>query len=102
MRGAPGPMTYDGLVEVARRLEGRTLKTVTGKPFTVGISRTGEIVFTPASSGWGQTEGRRAHERFAERFNEIGSMRPKDYSDVSRNASYLIGLLLAAREGADR
>ena len=99
---ATGPMTYDGLVDLARRLEGQPLQTVTGKPFTVGISRTGEIFFTPASSGWGQTEGRKAHERFAERFNEIGSMRPRDYADVSRNASYLIGLLLAAGEEADR
>jgi hypothetical protein len=99
---ATGPMTYDGLVELARRLEGQPLKTVTGKPFTVGISRTGEIFFTPASSGWGQTEGRKAHGRFVERFNEIGSMQPKDYSDVSRNASYLIGLLMAAEEKTDR
>jgi hypothetical protein len=28
-----------------------------------------------------------------ELFNEIGSMRPGDYSNVSRNATYLIGLL---------
>ena len=95
---ANGPMTYDALVELARRLEGQPMTTVTGKSFTVGISRTGEIFFTPASSGWGQTEGRKGHQRFVERFNEIGSMQPKDYSDVSRNASYLVGLLRAAEE----
>jgi hypothetical protein len=89
------PLTYDDLVAAARRLEGTPLKTVTGKPFTVGIARTHEIYFTPASSGWGQTEGRKAHERFVERYNELGSLRPKDYTDVSRNASYLIGLLKA-------
>jgi hypothetical protein len=97
-----GPLTYDDLVALARRFEGQSLKTVTGKPYTVGISRTGEIFFTPASSGWGQTEGRKGHQRFVERFNEIGSTKPKDYSDVSRNASYLIGLLSAAYEGTDR
>jgi hypothetical protein len=97
-----GPLTYDRLVALARRLEGQSLKTVTGKPFTVGVSRTGEIFFTPASSGWGQTEGRKGHQRFIERFNEIGSLQPRDYSDVSRNASYLIGLLMVAEEGVDR
>ena len=92
------PLTYDDLVALARRFEGRPLSTVTGKSFTVGISRTGEIFFTPASSSWGQTEGRTGHERFVERYNELGSLLPKDYSDVSRNASYLIGLLSAAQE----
>jgi hypothetical protein len=97
-----GPLTYDGLLARARQLEGQSLKTVSGKPFTVGISRTDEIFFTPASSGWGQTEGRKGHQRFVERFNEIGSLQPKDYSDVSRNASYLIGLLSADEEATDR
>ena len=32
-------------------------------------------------------------ERFVERFNELGSMRPGDYARASRNATYLIGLL---------
>jgi hypothetical protein len=90
-----GPLDYDQLVGLARRLEGHTLQTVTGRPFTVGVSHTGEIFFTPASSGWGQTEGRQGHRRFVERYNELGSLRPKDYADVSRNASYLVGLLKA-------
>jgi hypothetical protein len=93
-----GPLDYDRLVGIARRLEGSTLQTVTGRPFTVGVSHTGEIFFTPASSGWGQTEGRKGHQRFVERYNELGSLRPKDYADVSRNASYLIGLLTAGMD----
>jgi hypothetical protein len=92
------PLTYDSLVELARKANGETLKTVTGKKFTVGIARTGEIFFTPASSGYGQSDGRRAAERFLARFNESGSLRPGDYADVSRNASYLIGLLMHGRE----
>jgi len=85
------PLTYARLLELARLAEGRTLYTVTGRAFTAGISRTAELFFTPASSGWGQTDGRKAHERFVERFNEIGSLRPADYASVTRNASYLIG-----------
>jgi hypothetical protein len=92
-------MTYDELVAIARRFEGHTLETVTGRKFRVGIAREGPF-FTPESSGYGQSDGRRAHERFVERYNETGSLRPSDYAKVSRNATYLIGLLIAA--GASR
>jgi hypothetical protein len=44
---------------------------------------------------YGQSDGRRAAERFLARYNEIGGLRPGDYATVTRNASY-IGLLLAA------
>ena len=88
-------MTYEELVEVARRFEGKTLETVTGKRFKVGISPH-ELLFTPESSAYGQSDGRRAHERFLERYNETGSLQPSDYGKVSRNASYLIGLLISA------
>jgi hypothetical protein len=86
-------LTYEDLTAVARRNEGKRLETVTGKAFTVGIARTGEIFFTPASSGYGQSDGRKAAERFLERYNQTGSLRPGDYADVTRNASYFIGLL---------
>jgi len=94
-----GAMTYDDLLALARRFEGKTLETVSGKKFTVGIYLDSPF-FTPASSGFGQADGRKAAERFVERFNETGSLRPGDYSGVTRNASYFIGLLLHA-EGAD-
>lgn len=92
-------MTYEELLGIARRFEGTTLETVTGRRFKVGITPR-ELYFTPESSGFGQSDGRRAHERFVERYNETGSLRPGDYSKVSRNATYLIGLLIAA--GASR
>jgi hypothetical protein len=88
-------VTYEELLDIARAFEGRTLETVTGRRFRVGVSRWGAF-FTPESSGYGQSDGRRAHERFVERYNETGSLRPSDYSKVSRNATYLIGLLIAA------
>jgi hypothetical protein len=85
-------LTYERLLEIGRAAQGQTLETITGRTFTVGISPYG-LFFTPASSGYGQTDGRRAHERFVERYNELGSMRPGDYGKVTRNASYLLGLL---------
>lgn len=89
------PMTYEELLELARRCEGKTLETVTGKKFTVGVALECPF-FTPASSGWGQSDGRKAAERFLERYNETGSLRPGDYSKVTRNASYYVGLLAQA------
>ena len=85
-------LTYEDLLGFARDAEGQTLKTVTGKEFTVGTYRDG-LFFTPASSGYGQADGRKPVERFVERYNETGSLRPGDYAQVTRNASYLIGLL---------
>lgn len=87
-------MTYDDIVALARRLEGRRLETVTGRGFTVGIA-VGCPFFTPESSGYGQSDGRKAAERFVERYTETGSLRPGDYADVTRNASYFIGMLIA-------
>jgi hypothetical protein len=91
------PLTYDRLLEMARSAQGKTLETVTGKKFTVGIYRDGPF-FTPASSGDGQADGRPPVERFIERYNETGSLRPGDYAGVTRNAAYLIGLLIHASE----
>jgi len=91
------PMTYDELLDLARRFEGQRLETVRGRGFTVGVSTVENCpFFTPESSGWGQTDGRKAAERFVERYNQLGSLRPSDYADVTRNASYYVGLLLAA------
>jgi hypothetical protein len=87
-------LTYDALVEMARRWEGATLETVGGKRFRVGVYMDVPF-FRPESSGLGQTDGRKPIERFVARYNETGSLRPRDYADVTRSASYLIGLLLA-------
>ena len=87
-------MTYEDLLELARRSEGKTIETVTGKKFTVGIALDCPF-FTPASSGYGQSDGRKAAEKFLAQYNETASLRPGDYADVTRNASYFIGLLIA-------
>lgn len=86
-------MTYEELLDLARRLQGKTLETVTGRKFTVGIAVDCPF-FTPASSGYGQSDGRKAAERFLARYNETGSLRPGEYADVTRNASYFVGMLL--------
>ena len=92
-------MTYEELLALARRFEGETLETVTGKPFTVGVALECPF-FTPASSGYGQSDGRKAAEKFLSRYNEICSLRPGDYADVTRNASYYVALVARADDGA--
>jgi hypothetical protein len=86
-------VTYNDLLELARALEGKSLRTVTGRLFRVS-THLDSVVFIPQSSGLGQSDGRKAGERFVARFNETGSLRPSDYSDVTRNASYYVGMLL--------
>jgi len=78
-----------------RLVEGQPISTVTGRMFTVS-AYLDSLVFTPASSGFGQSDGRKAAERFLARYNETGSLRPGDYADVTRNASYLVSLLRVA------
>ncbi|MEO7870516.1 MAG: hypothetical protein ABIS42_07900 [Candidatus Limnocylindria bacterium] len=90
-------MTYQELLELARRHEGESLRTITGKKFTVGIYLDCPF-FTPESSGYGQSDGRKAAERFVARYNQIRSLRPGGYVNVTRNASYFVGLLLTKSE----
>jgi hypothetical protein len=85
-------MTYEELLALARRAEGATLETVTGKEFRVGVYRDCPF-FTPESSGFGRSDGRKAAERFLAAYNETGSLRQSDYAKVTRNASYLVALI---------
>ena len=88
-------LTYDRSLGYARAADRATLRTVTGRAFAVGVYRHG-CCFIPASSGRGQSDGRRAPERSLERYNAIGSPRPGDYGDGTRNAFYLLGLTYSA------
>jgi hypothetical protein len=92
-------VTYDDLLELARALEGKSLRTVTGRLFRVS-THLDSVAFVPRSSGLGQSDGRKAGERFVARYNEIGSLRPSDYAEVTRNASYYIGMLLERRRAS--
>lgn len=87
-------MTYEQLLDLARSLEGQVLMTITGKEFRVGIYLDCPF-FIPASTGLGRSDGRKAAEGFLERFNETRSLRPRDYQDVTRNASYFVAVIAA-------
>lgn len=70
-------MTYRELLALARALEGKQLHTPTGRQFTVGVYLDCPF-FTPASTGRGRSDGRKAAERFLDRYNRTGSLRPVD------------------------
>ena len=93
--GTLATMTYDEMLALIRRLDDRPLRTVSGLEFTASVYLDSPV-FTPASSGLGRSDGRKAAERFLVRFNETGSLRPADYADVTRNASYFVGLMREA------
>lgn len=87
-------MTYSELLALAQTAKDQdlTLTTITGKPFKVGLYR--EVpFFIPLSTNHGRSDGQKAAEQFLERYNETGSHRPKDYQDVTRNASYFLSLI---------
>lgn len=88
-------MTYEELLALARRVEGETLTTVTGRSFRVGIAHDCPY-FIPLSTGLGRSDGRLAAERFLARYNETGSPRVRDYGDLTRNASYFLPLVQKA------
>lgn len=85
-------MTYDELLGLARSLQGTALRTVTGREFKVGVYMDCPY-FVPSSTGLGRSDGRKAAERFLERFNETGDHRSAAYKDVTRNACYLLALV---------
>ena len=87
-------MTYDELIAKAGKAEGVILYTVTGKPFRVGIYMDCPF-FIPMSTGLGRSDGRKAAERFLERWNETGSTRSTEYQDITRNASYFLALMIS-------
>jgi hypothetical protein len=99
LRGYPRSVTHEEFLEIARRFEGQTLETVTGKRFKVGISHEGPF-YTPESSGYGQSDGKAAAIKFVEAYTRTGSLRPGEYAKVSRNSSYHVAVLIAA--GASR
>ncbi|MFM9874127.1 MAG: hypothetical protein ACKVQS_11765 [Fimbriimonadaceae bacterium] len=95
-------MTYTELLALAQTAkdQDKTLITITGKPFKVGIYRDVPF-FIPQSTRQGRSDGRKAAERFLERYNVTLSMKSADYQDVTRNASYFLALLFQSPTQGD-
>lgn len=89
-------VTYDDFIRLARSLAGRNLETLTGKRVTVEVEG-GLAYFTPESTGVRRNTSRAVTEELLKRFNRTGSLRPSDYVDITRNASYYVALLRHAQ-----
>lgn len=87
-------MTTTDMLALAKRLTGQALATATGARFAVKVEGNCPR-FTPGSTGVPRSDGTAAMARFVARYNETGSLRPVDYQDVTRNASYYVALLRA-------
>ena len=94
VKGYARGVTYGELIAIARRFEGKTLETITGREFRVGIYMDCPF-FVPASTRLGRSDGRAAAEKFLDIYNATGSIRQADYSQATRNASYLLALIHA-------
>lgn len=79
-------MTTAEVLQLARHMAGQTLRTARGPAFTVRAGGNAPW-FTPASTGMPRSDGAAALARFVARYNEIRSLRPGDYQDVTRNSS---------------
>lgn len=85
-------MTYEEFTRLARRFHGQTLETKIGRRFTIEVD--GGIVYvTPKSTGTRRNTSRAVTEDLLERNSRTGSVRPSDYVDVPRNASYCMAVL---------
>ena len=89
----PVTLTLQQFRTAVREFDGRVLTTqARSQPFRFRILPDA-LEFTPESTGeprperWNQVAG------VLDRFNQTGSLRPGNYQDVTRNASYLLALL---------
>jgi hypothetical protein len=88
-----GNITLQDLRGFAESINNEQLETLTRhKRFTFSLDHRG-FHYIPESSGKPRIQENRYIERVLERFNQIWSMSPKDYQDISKNASYLLAVI---------
>lgn len=85
--------------QLVRSLEGRTLETEAEKlPFRFHVT-SGGLEYTPSSTGRVRRETWEHVSAALDRYNDTGSFKPGDYTDVTRNASYLLVVLRTLLDG---
>lgn len=90
-------MTRQQLSDFAKTQSGSTLATAGGRStFKVEVLKT-RLEFI-IRTGNRRQEPFGYVENFCREFLNIGSLRPGHYTDVTRNASYLLGLIKEARK----
>jgi len=62
------------------------------RPFTVEVHG-GDLEYIPLSTLKPRSHERRVIEKTCDRFNKTQSFRPKDYKDITANASYTLAII---------
>jgi len=84
---------YDSLKSFVKTLEGQSLKTsVKKREFYVRLTEKG-FEYTPKSTNKPRLQPTKFIERFLDHFYKTESFQVKNYTDISRNASYLLVLI---------
>ena len=92
MSAAP---TLNALLNFAATVQGQSLKTAGGRAeFRVDVTSDG-VCYTPMSTGRARKQTRERLGQIIERHGESGSLRPSDYTDLTRHSSYALGLISA-------
>jgi hypothetical protein len=91
-----GTVTHGGVINAARKLQGSPVRTAGGQTsFDVQVvleQGRDVIVVTPQSTKTPRILRADVGD-VIDRFNSSGSMRPSDYMDITRNASYILALI---------
>jgi hypothetical protein len=88
-----GRVALDGLIRHTESLEGIRIRTAGGRAwFTVRVADRG-LEYTPESTGIPRLHTTKFIARILERHSRTGSLRPGDYSDISKNVSYILALV---------
>lgn len=83
----------DAFVAFVKTLAGEELTTIGGsQKFSVEVESRG-LRITPHSSGMQRMQSNENIDRFHERFEQVGSLKTTDYTDMNRNASYHLALI---------
>jgi len=92
--------TFDEVLAYASRHEGETFRTYgRGETFCVDAGEDG-LYFTPINTGGLRSELKRPKgEKVLARYDKTHSFQPKDYQDLTYNASYFLALVALIETG---
>ncbi|MBI4283357.1 MAG: hypothetical protein HY663_02670 [Chloroflexi bacterium] len=85
---------FRSFMDFCKTLEGHTLPTAGGRArFDLLKAEKERLYYIPKSTGKERIVPKRYIERVLDRYNKGGSLKPTDYNDITRNASYTLALV---------
>ncbi len=87
-------VSINSFITFCKSQKGRVLDTVGGRAkFELSAVDNDAFYYTLVSTGKIRKQGTKYIERILNRYAEIKSLSPKDYLDISVNASYILALI---------